>query len=83
MFVRLNKMTVEEFLERYAHGELDFPGAHVERADLRDAYLDEVNLCGARLAGTDMRGAFLTGAYLSFITPWRKPAWRSLRAVPG
>ncbi len=37
MFVRLQKMTVKELLERYAHGELDFPGAHIERANVADA----------------------------------------------
>jgi hypothetical protein len=39
MFIRLQKITVEELLERYAHGELDFPGAHIERADLRNTHL--------------------------------------------
>jgi uncharacterized protein YjbI with pentapeptide repeats len=55
-------MTVAELLGRYAQGELDFPGAHIDHADLRHVHLDSVNLCGARLAGADARGILLTGA---------------------
>src|SRR5215831_4671819 len=67
MFIPLHRTTVSAIVGAYAKGELDFAGAHIEHADLRDRFLDSVNLCGARLAGADARGAHLTGAYLSFI----------------
>ena len=67
MYIRPQRMTVSALLAQYAQGELDFPGAHIDHADLRHVCLDNVNLCGARLPGADARGIHLSGAYLSFI----------------
>ena len=61
--------SVSDLLRRYAAGERDFRGAHLNWADLRGADLivadlSHADLSHADLSGADLRGAHLRGAHL-------------------
>ncbi|QSJ14984.1 pentapeptide repeat-containing protein [Nostoc sp. UHCC 0702] len=58
-------MTVEEFLEQYAAGIIDFSGVDLSEANLSGAKLSGVNLSKANLNVVNLSGANLSAANLS------------------
>ncbi len=62
---RSRHMSIDELLNRYAGGEIDFSGVDLSNADLKGLVLRGANLRGANLRGANLRGADLSGADLS------------------
>lgn len=59
-------MTVEELLEQYAAGRLDFSGVDLSEANLSGAKLNGVNFSEANLSVVNLSGANLSEANLSY-----------------
>lgn len=51
-------------------GYIDFDGANLTRASLRNAHLEDVSLAGANLTKLDGRGASIAGFYATWDTIW-------------